>query len=115
MLQLGMEIEAKTISGIWTNLTGRERVLMFHLGNVPMAHLAWDDLDDRQRGMILNAGNIVGLDHSRLQIPDRFSGLTTQNSKFPLPARVIEVLSAVDLYHRSGMTLTMQPPHCRRS
>jgi len=73
MLKLGMEIEAKTISALWAHLTGRERVLMFHLGNVPMAHLAWDDLDDRQRGIILNAGNIVGLDHSRLPDPRSFS------------------------------------------
>jgi hypothetical protein len=69
MLNWGMEIEAKTISALWATLTGRERVLMFHLGNVPMAHLAWDDLDDRQKGIILNAGNIFGLDHSRLPDP----------------------------------------------
>jgi hypothetical protein len=68
-----MDIEAKTISDLWTHLTGRDRVLMFHLGNVPMAHLAWDDLDDRQKGIILNASNIVGLDHSRLPDPRSFS------------------------------------------
>jgi uncharacterized protein involved in tellurium resistance len=73
MLDLGMAIEAKSISALWTRLTGRERVLMFHLGNVPMAHLAWDDLDDGQRGMILNLGNIFGLDHSRLPDPRSFS------------------------------------------
>ena len=73
MLELGMAIETTTISALWTKLTGRERVLMFHLGNVPMAHLAWDDLDDRQRGIILNAGNIFGLDHSRLPDPRSFS------------------------------------------
>jgi hypothetical protein len=72
MLKLGMEIETKTISALWTNLTGRERVLMFHLGNVPMAHLAWADLDDRQRGIILTAGNMFGLDHSRLADPRSF-------------------------------------------
>jgi hypothetical protein len=68
-----MEIEAKTISALWTRLTGRERVLMFHLGNVPMAHRAWDDLDERQRAIILTAGNIVGLDHSRLPDPRSFA------------------------------------------
>ena len=73
MLKLGMAIEATIISALWTNLTGRERVLMFHLGNVPMADLPWDDLNDRQRGIILNAGNIYGLDHSRLPDPRAFS------------------------------------------
>ena len=68
-----MGIEATTISALWTQLTGRERVLMFHLGNVPMAHLAWDDLDDRQRGIIQSAGNVYGLDHSRLPDPRSFS------------------------------------------
>jgi hypothetical protein len=67
-----MDIEEKTISALWTDLTGRERVLMFHLGNVPMAYLAWTDLDDRQRGIILNAGNIFGLNHSRLPDPRSF-------------------------------------------
>jgi hypothetical protein len=68
-----MAIEATIISALWTTLTGRERVLMFHLGNVPMADLAWNDLNDRQRGIILNAGNIYGLDHSRLPDPRAFS------------------------------------------
>jgi hypothetical protein len=68
-----MGIEATTISALWTQLTGRERVLMFHLGNVPMAYLAWDDLNDSQRGVILNAGNIFGLDRSRLPDPRAFS------------------------------------------
>jgi len=68
-----MAIETTIISGLWSQLTGRERILMFHLGNVSMAHLAWDDLDERQRGIILNAGNIYGLDHSRLPDPRAFS------------------------------------------
>ena len=73
MLELGMALETTTISALWTKLTNRERVLMFHLGNVPMAHLAWDDLDNRQREIILNAGNIYGLDHSRLPDPRSFT------------------------------------------
>ena len=73
MLELGMPIEATIISALWTRLSDRDRVLMFHLGNVPMAHLAWDDLDNRQREIILNAGNIYGLDHSRLPDPRSFS------------------------------------------
>ena len=65
--------EQTTIADLWTQLTGRERVLKFHLGNIPMMHLAWNDLDARQKGIVLDAGRICGLDGSRLPDPTSFS------------------------------------------
>jgi hypothetical protein len=62
-----------TIAELWSKLTGRQRVLEFHLGNVPMAHLSWNELDERQKGIVLNAGQIFGLDRSRVPDPTSFS------------------------------------------
>jgi hypothetical protein len=67
-----MEKEEMTIANLWTQLTGRERVLKFHLGNIPMMHLAWNELDERQKGIVLNAGSIFGLDSSRRPDPSSF-------------------------------------------
>lgn len=64
-----MENQQTTIADLWTQLSGRERVLTFHLGNLPMMHLSWSELDERQKGIVLNAGNICGLDHARLPDP----------------------------------------------
>ena len=69
---LGMGNEQTTID-LWTKLTGRQRVLQFHLGNVPMVNLSWIELDQRQKDLILNAGQIFGLDHSRVPEPRSFS------------------------------------------
>ena len=69
---LGMGHEQTTID-LWTKLTGRQRVLQFHLGNVPMVNLSWIELDQRQKDLILNAGQIFGLDHSRVPEPRSFS------------------------------------------
>jgi hypothetical protein len=68
-----MEEETTTIADLWAQLTGRQRVLQFHLGNVPMTNLNWGELDESQRGIILNAGHIIGLDRSRLPDPTSFS------------------------------------------
>ena len=46
-----MEHEQTTID-LWTKLTGRQRVLQFHLANVPMIHLSWNDLDEKQRLLV---------------------------------------------------------------
>jgi len=64
-----MENKQTKIADLWTNLTGRERLLTFHLGNIPMIHLGWNELDERQRGIVLNAGSICGLDGSRRPDP----------------------------------------------
>lgn len=45
---LYMGNEQMTID-LWTKLTGRQRVLQFHLGNVPMMNLSWSELDEGQR------------------------------------------------------------------
>jgi hypothetical protein len=66
-----MAKERAAIAELWTHLTGRERVLKFHLGNIPMMYASWDELDERQKGIVLNAGSICGLDGSRL--PERSS------------------------------------------
>ena len=58
---------------LWAKLTGRERVLQFHLANVPMTNLSWDELDEKQRETVLNAGHLFGLDRSRLPDPTSFS------------------------------------------
>jgi hypothetical protein len=63
----------QTTIDLWTQLTGRQRVLQFHLGNVPMMNLSWNELDEKQKGIILNAGQIFGLDRSRLPDPKSFS------------------------------------------
>jgi hypothetical protein len=63
----------QTTIDLWTKLTGRQRVLQFHLGNVPMMNLSWNELDEKQKGIILNAGHIFGLDRSRLPEPPSFS------------------------------------------
>jgi hypothetical protein len=63
----------QTTIDLWTKLTGRQRVLQFHLGNVPMVNLSWIELDQRQKDLILNAGQIFGLDHSRVPEPRSFS------------------------------------------
>jgi hypothetical protein len=73
MLCLNVGKEETTIAELWTHLTGRERVLKFHLSNLPMIYVAWDDLDERQKGIVLNAGHICGLDGSRLPDPNSFS------------------------------------------
>jgi hypothetical protein len=67
-----MRNEQMTID-LWSKLTGRQRVLQFHLGNVPMMNLGWDELDERQKEVILQAGQVFGLDHSRLPDPQSFS------------------------------------------
>jgi hypothetical protein len=36
-------------------------------------HLSWNELDDKQKGIVLNAGHIFGLDRSRLPDPLSFS------------------------------------------
>jgi hypothetical protein len=64
--------EQTTIADLWTQLTGRERVLKFHLGNIPMMYLAWNELDERQKGVVLNAGSICGLDTPRRPDPSSF-------------------------------------------
>jgi hypothetical protein len=58
---------------LWTQLTGRQRVLQFHLGNIPMMNLSWNELDEEQKGIVLNAGHIMGLDRSRRPEPTSFS------------------------------------------
>ena len=58
---------------LWTRLTGRQRVLQFHLGNVPMMNLSWNELNQSQKEIILNAGRVFGLDHSRVPEPRSFS------------------------------------------
>jgi hypothetical protein len=58
---------------LWKQLTGRQRVLQFHLGNVPMMNLGWDELNEEQKTVILKAGQIFGLDPSRLPDPTSFS------------------------------------------
>jgi hypothetical protein len=63
----------QTTIDLWTRLTGRQRVLQFHLGNVPMMHLSWDELDASQKELILKAGQLFGLDHSRVPEPRSFS------------------------------------------
>jgi hypothetical protein len=63
----------QTTIDLWTQLTGRQRVLQFHLGNVPMMNLSWNELDEKQKGIILNAGQIFGLDRSRLPDPPSFT------------------------------------------
>ena len=63
----------QTTIDLWTQLTGRQRVLQFHLGNVPMANLSWNDLDEKQKAIVLNAGQIVGLDRCRTPDPTSFS------------------------------------------
>jgi hypothetical protein len=63
----------QTTIDLWTQLTGRQRALQFHLGNVPMMNLSWNELDEKQKGMVLNAGHILGLDRSRLPEPHSFS------------------------------------------
>jgi hypothetical protein len=72
MRYLGMGDDQTTID-LWTKLTGRQRVLQFHLGNVPMVNLSWNELDEPQKVIILNAGQIFGLDHSRVPEPRSFS------------------------------------------
>jgi hypothetical protein len=67
-----MKQEQTTID-LWSQLTARQRVLQFHLGNVPMIHLGWSELDEKQKAVILNAGHIFGLDRSRLPEPTQFS------------------------------------------
>jgi hypothetical protein len=62
----------QTTIELWTQLTGRQRVLQFHLGNVPMVNLAWNELDERQKEIVLNAGHIFGLDRSRVPEPRSF-------------------------------------------
>ena len=63
----------QTTIDLWTKLTGRQRVLQFHLGNVPMMNLSWNELDEKQKRIVLNAGHIFGLDRSRLPEPLSFS------------------------------------------
>jgi hypothetical protein len=72
MRYLGVGTKQTTID-LWTKLTGRQRVLQFHLGNVPMVNLSWTELDEPQKEIILNAGQIFGLDHSRVPEPRSFS------------------------------------------
>ena len=72
MPYLGMGKEQTTID-LWTQLTGRQRVLQFHLGNVPMMNLSWNELDEKQKQVILNAGHIFGLDRFRIPEPTQFS------------------------------------------
>ena len=67
-----MEQEQTTID-LWTKLTGRQRVLQFHLGNVPMMNLSWNELDEKQKGIILDAGELFGLGRTRLPDPTSFS------------------------------------------
>jgi hypothetical protein len=68
-----MGIEQTIIVDLWTQLTGRQRVLQFHLANVPMMNLSWNELDEKQKGIVLYAGQIFGLDRSRLPGPTSFS------------------------------------------
>ena len=65
--------DEQTTIDLWTKLTGRQRVLQFHLGNVPMMNLSWSELDEKQKEVVLNAGHIFGLDRSRLPEPSSFS------------------------------------------
>jgi hypothetical protein len=65
--------EETTIADLWTHLTGRERVLTFHLSNIPMIHLAWKELDERQKGIVLSAGSIFGLGAPRRPDPTSFT------------------------------------------
>ena len=58
-----------TIEGLWTSLSGRERVLKLHLSNIPMMYVEWNDLDERQKAIVLNAGQICGLDGARVPDP----------------------------------------------
>ena len=63
----------QTTIDLWTLLTGRQRVLQFHLGNVPMVHLSWEELNQSQKEIVLKAGQLFGLDHSRVPEPRSFS------------------------------------------
>jgi hypothetical protein len=65
--------EQTTIADLWTRLTGRQRVLQFHLGNLPMMNLSWAELDERQKQTVLTAGHLFKLDRSRLPEPTSFS------------------------------------------
>jgi hypothetical protein len=38
-----------------------------------MVNLGWNELDEKQKGIILNAGHMFGLDRSRLPDPTSFS------------------------------------------
>jgi hypothetical protein len=38
-----------------------------------MMNLSWNELDEKQKAIILNAGQIFGLDRSRLPDPASFS------------------------------------------
>ena len=67
-----MENEQATID-LLTSLTGRQTVLQFHLGNVPIVNLSWSELDEKQKDTILNAGHMFGLDRSRVPDPTSFS------------------------------------------
>jgi hypothetical protein len=68
-----MPSDNTTIAELWTNLSARDRVLTFHLGNVPMMFVGWNELDERQKGIVLNAGRICGLDGSRRPDPSSFT------------------------------------------
>ena len=68
-----MEQKSTMIADLWAQLTGRQRVLQFHLGNVSMTNLSWSELSEGQREIILNAGRIIGLDRSRRPDPTSFS------------------------------------------
>ena len=65
--------EQTTIADLWTKLSGRERVLQFHLGNVPMMNLGWNELDERQKQIVLTAGSLFKLDRARRPEPTSFS------------------------------------------
>jgi hypothetical protein len=62
----------QTTIDLWTQLTGLQRVLQFQLGNAPMMKLSWNELDEKQKEIILNAGHILGLDRSGLPYPPSF-------------------------------------------
>jgi predicted Zn-dependent protease len=38
-----------------------------------MVNLSWNELDEKQKEVVLNAGHIFGLDHSRVPEPRSFS------------------------------------------
>jgi hypothetical protein len=67
-----MGTEQTTIE-LWNQLNGRQRVLQFHLGNLPMMNLSWNELNEKQKGIVLSAGQIFGLDRTRLPDPTSFS------------------------------------------
>ena len=62
------------ISSLWDSLTPRERIIKFHMGNSLRMYQSWNELTYTDRGLILNAGRILGMDYNRPLDPSSFAG-----------------------------------------